>query len=164
MATQQETTEQSRALALKFVELGTTRKLDQLVDILGPDALWTIAVDKALAGGYGGSKPAAETIPQASTNLATLDEYSFESHNMVVEGNRAFIDVVAYGKGPGPVEYRQNYAWVFTSSLKSEVSERRQGKITDVKVWCDPNQVKAWAESMGKYKEQSAAPEAPGNA
>ncbi|RDW80307.1 hypothetical protein BP6252_04945 [Coleophoma cylindrospora] len=153
MATQQENTERSRALAHKFVEVGTTRKIDRLADIFDPDAMWNIVVDKAVAG-YGGSKPATEVFAEATANMASFNEYSFKAQNLIAEGNHVFIDVAVYGNGPGPVEYRQNYAFVLTTS---------GDKITDVKVWSDPSPVKAWMEAMQKYEKELATSEITGH-
>lgn len=111
MATQQQNTEQSRALALKFVQVGTTRKIDLLADMFDPDAMWTQVVDKAQAG-FGGSRPAPEVFAEATAHFSGFDEFSFIAQHIVADGNHAFIDVAVHGKGPGPAEYNQNYAYV----------------------------------------------------
>lgn len=149
MATQQDSTQQSRALALKFVEVGASREMNRLADIFDPDAMWNMVVDKALAG-FGGSRPAAEVFPEVTTYFAGFNEYSFCAQNIVAEGNYVFLDVAVHGKGPGPVEYRQNYGFMLKTGGE---------KITDLKVWSDPNQVKAWAEGMQKYQTELATSE-----
>jgi hypothetical protein len=110
MASHQEKTEQTRALALLFVKIGSTRTLDQLADMFIPEAKWNIAVDETLSGYYGGSMPAVEVFISAMIKLATFEEYSFEAQKIICEGDSALIDVACHGKGPGPVDYHQNYA------------------------------------------------------
>ena len=103
-------TEQSRALGLRFVEIGTTRQLTTLAEIIHPDTKWRIAIDNVIACGYGGVKLASELYPEATAHYSHFDDFSFKTQNMVVEGNHVFIDVVCEGSGPGTVKYYQNYA------------------------------------------------------
>ena len=165
MATLQRRTEQSRALALRYVEVGTSRQINLLANIFDPTAMWTMAVDKALTD-FAGSRLAPEVFFEATANLAGFDGYSFKAENIVAEGNHAFIDVAGYGKGPGPVNYRQNYAQVLAVFLMgcyrealidgrfSFILTTSGDKITDVKLWSYPFQVKAWMESSQKYQKQ----------
>jgi hypothetical protein len=112
MSSFQERTEQTRALALRFVEIGSTRTLDRLADMFIPEAKWNIAVDESLSGYYGGSMPAVEVFTGAMQKLATFEHYSFEAQKIICEGDCALIDVACHGEGPGPVDYTQNYAYV----------------------------------------------------
>ncbi|KAF1963473.1 hypothetical protein CC80DRAFT_541405 [Byssothecium circinans] len=93
-----------------------------------------------------------EVFSEAMTKLSTFEEYSFEAQNIIAEGNSVLLDIACHGKGPGPVEYHQNYAFILTTS---------EGKIVDLKVWSDPFQVKAWMELTQKYQTELASKETP---
>lgn len=130
--------EANQALAQRFCQLLSARKLDELFALVHDEGSWSIPfrVDRFPFAGYKDKKTAAEMI---GGFLSGFSEFSFTADNIAVDGNTVAIEARSVGKGPGNAHYENVY------HMHAEI---RDGKLHTIREYFDPFQVLAYVEQL----------------
>ena len=130
---------QVRKLVLQFCQYISDRHFTLLPNLFAPDSTWTAIADPNRAS-YGGTVSASDQIARFDKLLGGFEHFSFEAMDVVVEDNKAVVDVEIKGSGPGKESYENTYLmWV--------VTDEKGQKIKSVKQSLDCYRVEAWIES-----------------
>lgn len=130
--------EANRALAQRFCQLISERKLDELFALIHDEGSWSIPyrVDRFPFAGHKDKKTAAQMI---GGFLAGFSEFSFSADNITIEGDTVAIEARSSGRGPGAARYDNVY------HMHAEI---RDGKLHTIREYFDPFQVLAYVEQL----------------
>lgn len=130
--------ETHRALAQRFCELLSARRMDELFSLVHDAGSWSIPyrADRFPFAGHKDKKTAAEMI---GGFLAGFSEFSFQADNIAVDGNTVAIEARSRGVGPGNARYENIY------HMHIEI---RDGKLHTIREYFDPFQVLAYVEQL----------------
>ncbi|KAJ9616189.1 hypothetical protein H2204_013984 [Knufia peltigerae] len=139
-------TERSRGTAKEYMKYLHERRMEDILHLFAPGALFTVVSNEERAPATGGTKPATKVIPAAKAFVDEFDKWEIVVQRVVAEDDVAFVEASVKGRGPGQKAYTNNYL------LRFIVGE--DGKIKDFKESMDGYEVEAAAASLQAYYKE----------
>lgn len=119
--------------------------MEDLGGLFGPGAHWSV-VARTDRSTWGGSNPGAHVAKVAKEFVDEFESWDVQIVNLVAEDDKAFVEGLVKGRGPGQKAYTNTYLMRFIVG--------DDGKIKDFKEGMDSYEVEAAIASVEEYKKQ----------